>query len=316
MQTNAVSVIIPNYNHASFLKQRIDSVLSQTFKDFELIILDDYSSDNSREIIEQYRNNSKVSNIVYNDINSGSTFKQWEKGIELSKGKYIWIAESDDWCEPSFLETLVRAFDKNDRLSVAYVQSYYMLGLNKIKWISKNDELESTVSGPYYIKKYLSKGNSIFNASMALFSKEKYHLVSKEYTRYKFSGDWLFWCEMASKGDVYISGKVLNFFRNHEGDVSGKAYQTGLNFIEEFNVLVNLIDNELINEIEFYDSIERRYLKYISNKNNFTKEVQDRLNELFYKNIYTKKYRLKLKMKWFKENLNNKFRLILSNLGS
>src|SRR5207342_2166753 len=79
-----VSVIIPNYNHAVYLEQRIESVLNQTFQDFELIILDDCSPDNSRDVIDQYRVNSKVSHIVYNSINSGSTFKQWQKGIELS----------------------------------------------------------------------------------------------------------------------------------------------------------------------------------------------------------------------------------------
>lgn len=90
MQTKpSVSVIIPNYNHALYLKQRIDSVLNQAFQAFELIILDDCSTDNSREIIEQYRDNPKVSQIIYNQENSGSVFKQWIKGIELCQGDYI-----------------------------------------------------------------------------------------------------------------------------------------------------------------------------------------------------------------------------------
>lgn len=71
-----ISVIIPNYNHALFLKQRIDTVLNQTFQDFEVIILDDCSTDSSREIIEQYRGHSKISNIIFNDKNSGGVFKQ------------------------------------------------------------------------------------------------------------------------------------------------------------------------------------------------------------------------------------------------
>ena len=74
-----VSVIIPNYNHSAFLKERIQSVLNQTYSDFELIILDDCSSDKSRDIIESFRSNPKVSHIIYNDRNSGSTFRQWNK---------------------------------------------------------------------------------------------------------------------------------------------------------------------------------------------------------------------------------------------
>ena len=117
-----VSVIVPNYNHSRFLDQRIQSILNQTYKNFELIILDDCSPDNgaSKSVIEKYRDNPHVSHIVYNESNSGSTFKQWDKGINLSKGDLVWIAESDDYCEPTFLETLVHEFERDSQLSLAY----------------------------------------------------------------------------------------------------------------------------------------------------------------------------------------------------
>lgn len=118
-----VSVIIPNYNHESFLKKRIDSVLNQTFQNFELIILDDCSTDNSRDIIELYRGKARISNIVYNEINSGSPFKQWEKGIQMALGKYIWIAESDDYCDEAFLESALKALQNNNH-AIHYCQSY------------------------------------------------------------------------------------------------------------------------------------------------------------------------------------------------
>lgn len=88
-----VSIIIPNYNHAKYLDERIESCINQTFQDFEIIILDDCSPDNSKEVIEKYRNHPKVTNIIYNTTNSGSTFIQWNKGFEPAKGKYIWIGE-------------------------------------------------------------------------------------------------------------------------------------------------------------------------------------------------------------------------------
>ena len=105
-----VSIIIPNYNHARFLDERMTSVLEQTYQHIEVIILDDCSTDNSREVIEKYRSNPKVSKIVFNDTNSGSPFKQWYKGFQLCKGEIVWIAESDDSCEPTFLESLVPCF--------------------------------------------------------------------------------------------------------------------------------------------------------------------------------------------------------------
>ena len=90
-----LSVIIPNYCHARYLKERIESILAQSYQDFELIILDDCSTDNSREIIEQYRSNPRVKHIVYNEQNSGSPFVQWQRGFTLASGEYIWIAL---WC--------------------------------------------------------------------------------------------------------------------------------------------------------------------------------------------------------------------------
>src|SRR6266576_4746622 len=90
-----VSVVVPNYNHARFLRQRIDSVLGQTYQDFEVILLDDCSTDQSRSIIGEYQNDPRV-RVELNKRNSGSTFKQWNKGVWLVRGEYVWIVESDD----------------------------------------------------------------------------------------------------------------------------------------------------------------------------------------------------------------------------
>ena len=76
-----VSVIIPNYNHARYLKQRLDSVFNQTYQNFEVIFLDDCSTDNSLEIIEQYKDNPHLKQVVVNETNSESLYVQWRKGL-------------------------------------------------------------------------------------------------------------------------------------------------------------------------------------------------------------------------------------------
>jgi glycosyltransferase involved in cell wall biosynthesis len=92
-----VSVIVPNYNHSQFLSERLDSIINQTYKDFELIILDDASTDNSIDVINQYLNKyPELIRFQPSTNNSGSPFVQWDNGIKLAKGEFVWIAESDD----------------------------------------------------------------------------------------------------------------------------------------------------------------------------------------------------------------------------
>ena len=115
-----VSVVIPNFNYGRYLDLRIQSVLKQTFHNFELILLDDASVDNSLEILKLYGGGGydRISHIVLNDSNSGNPFVQWHKGIQLARGKYVWIAEADDLCEPTFLENVIPLMETHRNASV------------------------------------------------------------------------------------------------------------------------------------------------------------------------------------------------------
>ncbi|MCZ8214788.1 MAG: glycosyltransferase family 2 protein, partial [Cyclobacteriaceae bacterium] len=123
-----VSVIIPNYNHARFLKKRIESVLMQSVKPAEIIILDDCSTDGSQDMINQYRDHTLVSHILINDKNSGSPFKQWQKGILYATGDWIWIAESDDYAEQNFLKEMLSLADKYQQAGLLYCDSAIVEG--------------------------------------------------------------------------------------------------------------------------------------------------------------------------------------------
>src|SRR5215218_1678286 len=120
------SVIVPNFNHGGFLEQRIESILRQTFQDFELIILDDASTDNSMAIIEQYRNHPKVSHIIQNKTNSGSPFRQWIKGIDVALGNWIWVAESDDFADETFLQSAADAIANNPTIGLYYCDTIFV----------------------------------------------------------------------------------------------------------------------------------------------------------------------------------------------
>ena len=107
-----VSVIVPNYNHKRYLVERIESIINQTYKNIEIILLDDNSNDGSQDLLKDYnqRYTGQI-RLLLNDANSGNVFSQWRKGVELAAGALIWICESDDYCERDFLELVVPHFE-------------------------------------------------------------------------------------------------------------------------------------------------------------------------------------------------------------
>jgi glycosyltransferase involved in cell wall biosynthesis len=240
-----ISVIIPNYNHALYLKKRIESVLNQSFQDFELIILDDCSTDNSRKIIEAYRNHVKVSHIIYNSTNSGSTFKQWKKGIELAKAELIWIAESDDYADINFLATLVDKF-KDETVSLAYCRtiSVYEDGKQVIcNWGEsiqpKLWNTDNQFDGKDFINFFLKYRNVIPNASAVIF-KKKYFEDIDSILNMRYTGDWLLWVKIAAQGNVAYSAKPLNYFRFHSASTrSRKSLIEEKRKMEEYFISIN-----------------------------------------------------------------------------
>jgi glycosyltransferase involved in cell wall biosynthesis len=228
-----ISVILPNYNHAAFLQERIDSILFQTYEDFELIILDDCSSDNSREIIEKYKDHRKVSHIVYNNKNSGSPFKQWKKGIDLAKGEFIWIAESDDWSDKNFL-VAIAPFLSEEQVSLAYCRSFGVYENNQqviFKWGEIIEpslwEKDQTFKGKEFIDTFLKYRNVIPNASAVVFKKKYFKDIDKLF-QMRYAGDWLLWVKIAEKGDIAYCSKPFNYFRFHDASTRGRK-----SFMEE-----------------------------------------------------------------------------------
>lgn len=264
-----ISVIIPNYTHAQYLDERIQSIINQTFQDFEIIILDDCSPDDSKVIIEKYRNHPKVSNIIYNEMNSGSTFIQWNKGFSFAKGEYIWIAESDDFCDEKILETLIKYISDSPQNVLAFTRSQFVDSIGKIIPPIIETKEDIIVSGENFISFYMTCGNKIWNASSAIFKKSILNMISCDYMNYKAAGDRLFWIEIARHGNVIMVNKPLNYFRQHEQKVSPKKLQDGTLFIEEHKIHQYLKQNGYINFLtDFF--ITNYYINSIyRNRNNF-----------------------------------------------
>ena len=304
-----VSVIIPNYNHALYLQERLDSVFNQTYQDFEVIILDDCSTDNSREIIEKYANNPKTSHIIFNDVNSGSTFKQWEKGITLAKGNWIWIAESDDYCEPTFLETLLPPIINDPKITFSYCQSYVLYPEKKQYLRSQFCSESEIIEGDAFLNNELIPCNNVYNASMVIFRKSNFYKISKEYTKYIFCGDWVLWAELCKLGDVRKNIRPLNYFRKEgNNDVTSKTLKSGLNYIEEANALYYFKSNLNANKKNTITALKKLYFKFATEKIYYKEGVQKKITANFVSLLGSKRIAI-----WNLKIFKHKISLVIFN---
>jgi glycosyltransferase involved in cell wall biosynthesis len=219
------SIIIPNYNHGKFLHQRINSILCQTYQNFELIILDDASTDNSLEIIENFKDHPGISHIIYNKTNSGSPFKQWVQGIILAKNNWIWIAESDDYADEKFLETAQQYISLNPDTGIYYCDAFVSekeLPATK-KWSDRKNKYFATSKwstsysrrGIEEINENLKYFCSINNSSSVVFNRDLANPFIHELNDYTYYGDWYFFLRLSAISNLQYCNLPLNFHVQH-----------------------------------------------------------------------------------------------------
>jgi glycosyltransferase involved in cell wall biosynthesis len=273
-----VSIIVPNYNHAKYLPERIDSILGQTFKDFELILMDDHSSDNSKQVLESYKSYPFVK-LLFNDANSGSSFKQWNKGAKAATGEYIWIAESDDKADKDFLSTLVPVLDSDKTTSMVYTQSYDIDEEGKIRGIWEyhtkdfDDNIwanDFTMEGDEMIKKYMVYHNCLPNASGVLFRRDRMEEIGRADESFKLNGDWDFWIRMMMGTKVTFIHKPLNYFRTHAVSVRSESRKIGTGVYEYSRVL-----NFVFDKVPFTAQEKNALLKRFYNKVKWSPEFYE-----------------------------------------
>lgn len=234
MDSPLVSIIVPNYNHEKYLKLRLDSILNQTYQNFEVILLDDCSTDNSKEVLLNYANHKKVTHCIFNEENSGNVFLQWNKGLSLARGEYIWIAESDDYCEENFLYELTKYLIKDDEITLVYCQSNKVdeQGIVKGSWLDQiidlNKELflsDFIMEGNEFVEKFLIAKNVIPNASAVLFRKAHLFDVGNPeiYPWLKYNGDWTFYLRLILNKKIAFVHNPLNNYRYHSESVIANA---------------------------------------------------------------------------------------------
>ena len=230
-----ISVIVPNHNYAHYLRNRLESIWAQSVPVFELIVLDDASTDESARVIEELRRESPIEmRVVSNNLNSGSVSRQWAEGVRLARGEVVWIAEADDFAEPGFLEGTAPAFEDPD-VVLSYCESRMIneagevVAASYLNYVSDIDltrwAADFRADGPDEVATALAIKNTIPNVSAVLFRRSALAAVLDEHfdamVELRNAADWLCYIRLLQHGGrVVFTSSALNNHRRHNASVT------------------------------------------------------------------------------------------------
>jgi glycosyltransferase involved in cell wall biosynthesis len=270
------SVVIPNYNYEHYLKERINSIINQTYPIYEILFLDDFSADNSLSLAKDLLSKSSIDfRLIVNNKNSGSVFHQWKLGSESARGEYLWIAEADDYCDINFLKEVTKPL-KQGQIGLSYCESNQVDSNNKIlsnhylDYISDIDSENWRSSyihdGVHEIENYLCIKNTIPNVSAVVFNRNLINEVFKNEIKnileFKIAGDWFIYINILKKSRVAFSIKPLNYHRRHSESITKINYNETLYF--EIIKLQEYI-SDMFNVSKFNLDKAKNYICYLEN---------------------------------------------------
>jgi glycosyltransferase involved in cell wall biosynthesis len=226
-----VSVVFTSYNHVKYLEQALDSIVNQTYKKFELIIVDDCSTDGSQEILKRYSSEFSKIKLHLLEKNTGSYVTASNYGAKYALGDFILFAQCDDFSAPTQIEKLVKTFIENPGVGVVYSRSnlvdksghvYLNDYVSREKKFKKKCVNDAIILG-HEMRNYLSFSCVIPNLSAALIQKKLYIESGGLSEKYLMAADWAFWLEMSEKTNFYYLSEPLNNFRQHETTIRSQV---------------------------------------------------------------------------------------------
>ncbi|NJR40925.1 MAG: glycosyltransferase [Leptolyngbyaceae cyanobacterium CSU_1_4] len=236
---------------------------------------------------------SCFTHIINNEINSGSPFKQWNKGASLAKGEYLWIAESDDYADKHFLERLVDVLDRHTHVGLAYCQSWGVDEGDRIlqSWKLNTDMLDLERwqqdfinDGKDECQRYLIYKNTVPNASATLIRRCIYEQVGNAEESLKLCGDWLTWVKVLMQSDIAFVAAPLNYFRTHAHSVRSGSLKYLVYAEESYRVLEYVLQHcdiplETANQA-YQVLLERWYEAAIAHRNEAPNHLHTRIYRL------------------------------------
>lgn len=201
-----VSIIMPSYNTAKYIEESIKSVLAQTYTNWELLIVDDCSTDNTDEIVQSFLSDERIK-YFKNKYNSGAAISR-NRALREAKGKWIAFLDSDDLWLPQKLEKQISFMKEHD-----YKFSYtdYRIQLNG-EWFPYVN------TGPNIVTKHRLKNYCYFSTITIMYDREYIGLVQIE--PIKKNNDYAMWLRIIEKSNCYRLPECLSFYIKHEGSIS------------------------------------------------------------------------------------------------
>jgi glycosyltransferase involved in cell wall biosynthesis len=230
-----VSVIVPSYNYERFLHARLQSIVGQTYQDIEVIVIDDASTDDSRSVIESFTHDPRV-RAVYCEANSGSVYQRWNEAALMARGRYLWFAGADDYCALDLLDELLKCFEEQPTVGIAFAQSWFVDERGNRLFLAPTWNRSQTMAGAQAIRK-LVLDTTIANASAVVVRADLYREVGGFDTRFRLAADWRFYVDVLARSDLAYVAKPLNFCRIHRGTVSLTARRGGAEAVERYRLL-------------------------------------------------------------------------------
>jgi glycosyltransferase involved in cell wall biosynthesis len=259
-KTPKVSILVPTYNYARYLDEAINSVLNQTLGDFELIIVDDQSKDNTDEIISKYLDDPRIS-YYKNPVNLGLV-ANFNKSLEYANGEYIKFLLADDKLDPSLLEKFVTVMETNPSVSLVTSFSNTFGSVNQVRELP----MKGLQPGRKVIMDCLrnGKGNWIGEPTVVMFRKRDLY-IGKFNPEYICLVDLDMWLRLLTIGDCYIIPETLAYFRVHSVQASNKS--SIRNWFDEYYFFRDIkkknVYNVEINELDIDVVIKRKAKKCV-----------------------------------------------------
>lgn len=208
---NSVSIIMPSYNTGRFISETIESVLAQSYSDWELIIVDDCSNDNTDDVVSQYLTDKRI-RYIKNETNSGAAVSR-NRALREAKGKWIAFLDSDDLWEPDKLETQIVFMEKND---------YHFSYTNYIEIDEESSPNGKSVTGPKRISRHGMYNYCWMGCLTVMYDAEVVGLIQIE--DIKKNNDYAIWLKVCKKANCYLLNENLARYRKRNGSISNHGY--------------------------------------------------------------------------------------------